>query len=94
MGSISFQWIQILLMILGLVVLAKPLYRLFTWKSANLPSGFRCPAVPLVPVIAIAANIYMMVNLSLDAWLRLWIWLGGGLVIYVFYGRIHSKLNK
>jgi APA family basic amino acid/polyamine antiporter len=94
LGPVSFQWIQILLMLLGVLISAKPLYRLFTWKSINLPSGFRCPGVPWVPVIAMTANIYMMVNLNLDAWLRLVIWLAVGLVIYLLYGRVHSKLNN
>ncbi|MEM0950969.1 MAG: amino acid permease [Cyanobacteria bacterium P01_H01_bin.74] len=71
-----------------------PLWFLFTQKSHNIPSAFVCPGVPLVPMIAIAANFYMMVNLNLDAWLRLWVWLLLGMVIYILYGYKKSKLSK
>lgn len=92
-GPVSLQTIQWLLMGTGLAVVIGPLKRLFTAKAVNIPTTFCCPAVPLIPIIAITANIYMMVNLNIDAWLRLWIWLAAGLVLYAFYGASHSKLK-
>ncbi len=55
---------------------------------------FKCPWVPFLPIVAIVTNLYMMVTLSADAWLRLWIWLAIGLLIYALYGRKHSKLAE
>jgi APA family basic amino acid/polyamine antiporter len=81
------------LIALGALLSVFPCFKLFTARQVNQPTAFKCPAVPLIPIIAMAANMYMMVNLNLDAWLRLWIWLAIGLVIYAFYGRRHSKLN-
>jgi len=80
-------------MLLGFGMSAQPLYRLFTWRQINIPKGFKCPLVPLIPVLAIGFNLYMMVNLNIDAWLRLFAWLGLGLIVYASYGRRHSKLN-
>lgn len=62
-------------------------------QANNMTAGFSCPGVPWVPLIAMSANIYMMVNLNVEAWIRLFIWLALGMVIYAFYGSKHSKLN-
>lgn len=85
---------QVLKIGVGLLIMAKPIYQLLSWQPTNIPSGFKCPWVPVVPIVAMGANIYMMVNLSLDAWIRLVVWLMIGLVIYFLYGQKHSKLAK
>jgi APA family basic amino acid/polyamine antiporter len=54
---------------------------------------FRTPLVPLVPLLGIAFNGYMMYKLGWVNWARLIIWLGIGLVVYFTYGRKHSKLQ-
>jgi APA family basic amino acid/polyamine antiporter len=89
----GFPVINVGIMLLGFGLSAQPLYRLFTWRQINIPKGFKCPLVPLIPVLAIGFNLYMMVNLNIDAWLRLFAWLGLGLIVYASYGRKHSKLN-
>jgi APA family basic amino acid/polyamine antiporter len=85
--------VQAIIFALGLGIAAAPLKRLFTWKATNIPTGFKCPLVPLIPVLAIAFNLYMMVNLNIDAWIRLVVWLVLGLIVYACYGQKHSKLN-
>jgi APA family basic amino acid/polyamine antiporter len=55
---------------------------------------FRCPLVPVVPVLGIAACLVLMFSLPAENWLRLFGWLGLGLVIYFTYGRRHSILGK
>jgi APA family basic amino acid/polyamine antiporter len=92
LGPIALTLAQALKMLAGLIIMAQPLYTLFTWKQVDIPTGFKCPWVPLVPVAAMAGNIYMMVNLNIDAWIRLVVWLGLGLVLYFLYGQKHSKL--
>ena len=49
--------------------------------------------VPIFPILGMAANIFLMVQLSPEAWIRLFIWLFIGLIIYFQYGRHHSKLS-
>lgn len=88
------QLAQLIKIVVGLLLIAKPVYALLNWKQTNIPAGFKCPWMPLVPIAAMAGNIYMMVNLSLDAWIRLIVWLGLGLILYFAYGRKHSKLAK
>jgi APA family basic amino acid/polyamine antiporter len=55
---------------------------------------FRCPLVPLVPVLGIGACLLLMLSLPADNWYRLIGWLALGLVIYFTYGMKHSILGK
>jgi APA family basic amino acid/polyamine antiporter len=55
---------------------------------------FRCPFVPVVPILGIATCLLLMLSLPAENWWRLFIWMGIGLVIYFSYGRHHSILGK
>ena len=57
------------------------------------PRPFRTPWVPLVPILGILFNGYMMYKLGWVNWARLIIWLAIGLVIYFLYGRKHSRVQ-
>ncbi|PYL34791.1 MAG: hypothetical protein DMF35_03990, partial [Verrucomicrobia bacterium] len=35
-----------------------------------------------------------MLSLPLETWIRFFVWLGIGLLIYFFYGVAHSKLRR
>lgn len=54
---------------------------------------FRTPWVPVVPILGIVFNGYMMYKLGWVNWARLIIWLIIGLVIYFSYGRHHSRVQ-
>jgi len=60
--------------------------------NPDLARPFRTPFVPVVPVLGMASNLLMMLYLGWENWLRLFVWLVIGLVIYASYGRHHSKL--
>src|SRR5262249_27552199 len=55
---------------------------------------FRCPFVPVVPILGIICCLVLMLSLPVGNWLRLVVWLAIGLVIYFTYGRFHSTLGK
>jgi APA family basic amino acid/polyamine antiporter len=57
------------------------------------PRPFRTPWVPLVPILGIVFNGYMMYKLGWINWARLIVWLIIGLVVYFGYGRHHSRLG-
>jgi len=48
----------------------------------------------LIPVLGLLTNFYLMAQLGVTNWLRFFIWLALGLVIYFSYGRRHSRLGK
>jgi APA family basic amino acid/polyamine antiporter len=54
---------------------------------------FRTPLVPLVPILGILFNGYMMYKLGWVNWFRLIVWLAIGLVIYFVYSRHHSRIT-
>jgi APA family basic amino acid/polyamine antiporter len=58
----------------------------------DLPRGFRTPFVPVIPILAVLACLWLMLNLSVETWLRFIIWMVIGLVVYGLYGRTHSRL--
>ncbi|WP_036280300.1 amino acid permease [Methylocystis sp. ATCC 49242] len=52
---------------------------------------FRAPGIPFMPILGIGSCLALMVALPLETWLRLLIWTGIGLAIYMFYGISHAK---
>lgn len=60
----------------------------------DLPRGFRVPLVPLVPILAVLACLWLMVNLTVETWIRFIIWMALGLIIYFAYSRRNSLLGK
>lgn len=62
-------------------------------KQPDLPRTFKVPALPVIAVLGIAINIYLMWNLSIDAQLLSLSWLAVGIVIYFSYSRRKSNLN-
>jgi basic amino acid/polyamine antiporter, APA family len=60
----------------------------------DLERGFRVPWVPLLPIAAILACLWLMLNLTGLTWIRFLIWMAIGVVIYFLYGRRHSVLAQ
>ncbi len=58
------------------------------------PRPFRTPWVPVVPVLGILFNGYMMVKLGWLNWARLVVWLVIGLIVYFVYGQKHSRVQR
>lgn len=63
-------------------------------KHPEAERPFRCPWVPLIPILGIGSCLMLMLSLEAANWWRLFVWLAAGLVIYFSYGRHHSVLAK
>jgi APA family basic amino acid/polyamine antiporter len=74
------------------IVCAAVLIMRKTHPEAERP--FRCPMVPLVPILGVASCLLLMFSLPADNWWRLGIWLGIGFLIYFGYGRYHSVMAE
>jgi APA family basic amino acid/polyamine antiporter len=55
---------------------------------------FRTPWVPVVPILGILFNGYMMYKLGWVNWARLIIWLAIGMVVYFTYSQYHSRVRN
>ncbi|HVP42105.1 MAG TPA: amino acid permease [Terriglobales bacterium] len=55
---------------------------------------FRTPWVPVLPILGILFNGYMMYKLGWVNWARLIVWLIIGLVVYFSYSRHHSRVQR
>jgi APA family basic amino acid/polyamine antiporter len=62
-------------------------------KRPDIPRPFKTPLVPFIPIMGILWNFAMMYSLGWDNWIRLFVWLAIGQVIYFAYSRHHSKLR-
>jgi len=58
------------------------------------PRPFRTPWVPVVPILGILFNGYMMYKLGWVNWARLIVWLVIGLVVYFSYSQHHSRVRR
>src|SRR6201988_3252697 len=62
--------------------------------TPDQPRPFRTPWVPVLPILGVLTNGYMMYKLGWINWARLIVWLIIGLVVYFTYGRKHSRVAK
>ncbi|HJU74214.1 MAG TPA: amino acid permease [Gemmatimonadaceae bacterium] len=74
------------LVCIGIIILRR--------TAPHLPRPFRTPAVPLIPILGALACLLQMVALPLSTWLRLFVWLALGLVLYFVYGARYSTIRR
>ncbi len=75
-----------ILVCLGVIVLRR--------TDAARPRPFRVPWVPLFPILGVILCAALMFSLPIETWVRFFVWLAIGLLIYFFYGVRHSKLRS
>ncbi|PPF35942.1 MULTISPECIES: amino acid permease [unclassified Rathayibacter] len=63
-------------------------------KRPDLKRGFRVPLNPWLPLLSALICTYLMLNLSIETWLRFLIWLAVGFAIYFAYSRSHAKIGE
>ncbi|GAA1479969.1 amino acid permease [Gordonia sinesedis] len=63
-------------------------------KRPDLQRGFTVPGGPVIPVLAILACLWLMLNLSALTWIRFAAWMVIGVAIYFLYSQQHSMVGK
>jgi basic amino acid/polyamine antiporter, APA family len=63
------------------------------YREPNRPRAFRAPGGPIAPVITILTCLLLMAGLPIMNWIRFFVWLLIGLVIYFTYSRRRSTLR-
>jgi APA family basic amino acid/polyamine antiporter len=59
----------------------------------QLPRPFRTPFVPILPIVGVAVNLFLMAGLGWENWARLFVWMAIGMAIYFGYSRHRSHLT-
>ena len=74
-----------------LVSVAVPILRR---KRPDLERPFRVPFSPVLPIVSALACFYLMLNLSVETWLRFLAWMLLGALIYFGYGHRRNRLAQ
>ena len=60
----------------------------------DLPRAFRCPGVPVVPLLSAGFCLFLMAHLQALTWIAFLVWLVIGLAIYFLYARRNAVLHN
>ncbi|XP_069487677.1 cationic amino acid transporter 2 isoform X2 [Ambystoma mexicanum] len=87
-GNLEPWSIGLLAVLIVLIILLV----LIIWRQPQNQQkvAFMVPLLPFLPVFSVLVNIYLMVQLSGDTWIRFSIWMALGFIIYFAYGIRHS----
>ena len=61
-------------------------------KRPDLHRTFKVPLNPVLPILSALICVYLMLNLSVETWIRFLVWMALGFIIYFAYSRNHSLL--
>jgi APA family basic amino acid/polyamine antiporter len=64
------------------------------YKDPKRHRGFRVPFGPVIPVLSTVFCVLLMAGLPAITWVRFFVWLAIGLVVYVFYSRKRSEFYQ
>ncbi|XP_057676869.1 cationic amino acid transporter 2 family protein [Corythoichthys intestinalis] len=86
----SSEWWSILCVVLVTAILSLTILIIWRQPQSTTKAAFMVPFVPLLPILSTLINIYLMVQLGSDTWIRYAVWMAIGLIIYFAYGVQHS----
>ncbi|XP_012498599.1 PREDICTED: cationic amino acid transporter 3 [Propithecus coquereli] len=81
-------WIAVVVLLLMLITgITGVIWR---QPQSSTPLHFKVPALPLLPLMSIFVNIYLMMQMTAGTWARFGVWMLIGFAIYFGYGMQHS----
>jgi len=63
-------------------------------KEPNLPRSFKTPAIWFTAPFGVVGCGWLMYTLPPETWLRLFVWMGIGLIVYFGYAYWHSRYHE
>ncbi|XP_044538545.1 cationic amino acid transporter 3 [Gracilinanus agilis] len=82
-------WVTVSAFLLLLVISAT----IVIWRQPQNPVclHFKVPALPLLPLLSIFINVYLMMQMKADTWAQFGVWMLIGFAIYFIYGIRNSQ---
>ncbi len=89
--ALAHLWTIVLLFVYSMVSIS-----LIAFRKTNpeFKRGFKTPFVPIIPILAAACCVFLMINISLIIWIYFIIFLLIAIIFYFVYSSRNSKLNK
>ncbi|XP_050966940.1 LOW QUALITY PROTEIN: cationic amino acid transporter 2-like [Labeo rohita] len=92
-ANVIAEWWMILIITLVSVVFLVTVIIIWRQPQNGTKAAFMVPLVPLLPVFSTFINVYLMVQLGGETWIRYAVWMAIGLLIYFCYG-VHFSVQK
>ncbi|XP_039080747.1 cationic amino acid transporter 3-like [Hyaena hyaena] len=85
-------WISVVVLLLVLITGITGVIWRQPQRSSPLP--FKVPALPVLPLLSIFVNVYLMMQMTALTWARVGVWMLIGFAIYFSYGIQHSLASN
>uniref|UniRef100_A0A8C9D0D4 Cationic amino acid transporter C-terminal domain-containing protein n=1 Tax=Panthera leo TaxID=9689 RepID=A0A8C9D0D4_PANLE len=88
----NLAWISVVVLLLVLITgITGVIWR---QPQSSSPLHFKVPAVPLLPLLSIFMNVYLMMQMTAGTWARFGVWTLIGFAIYFAYGVQHNLVTN
>nr|KAF6375351.1 solute carrier family 7 member 1 [Pipistrellus kuhlii] len=88
---INVEWWAIFMLIVSAILCSVITAIIWRQPESKTKLSFKVPFLPVLPVLSIFVNVYLMMQLDQGTWVRFAVWMLIGFAIYFGYGLWHSE---